>query len=151
MPRSLEVNKAQRDLAIEPSKYPQTFMEKRRGTGENSKNMTIPFADVMWSAVLAELKDELATQTIYGGVGVAGFAAYAAGNAYSVGAKIYYTQDSEIRYFECIVATSAGQNPDTHPLKWEWAGAKALAVGFQKLLDDEETVGNFTRISTGLL
>jgi hypothetical protein len=150
-PRILEVTKAQRDLSIEPSRYLQTFMEKRRGKGENAKNMTIPFADVMWEAVIAEIAQEVVQGTIFHGKGQAAFAAYNAGTSYTVGALMKYTQDGELRYFECVGATTAGQTPDTHPLKWKWAGAKALAVGFSGLLDAEETKGTVVPVSTGAI
>jgi hypothetical protein len=150
-PRTLEVNAAQRDLAIEPKKYLQTFMEKRRGTGENAKNMTIPFADIMWNEVIRELKDELVNDTFYRGVGEDGFPAYNAGTAYPVGGLMHYVQDGEDRYFEAVEATLAGQNPDTHPLKWKWAGGRAVAVGFKKILDDAETAGDIVPVSTGAI
>lgn len=148
-PRVLEVEKAQRDLAIEPSKYLETFMEQKRGAGENSANLNIPFAEYMWNAVLQELSTEVNLETLYQGVGKAGFAAYGAGAGYAVGALIKYTQDSELRYFRCIEATAAGQNPDTNPEKWEWAGARAIAKGFGKIIDEEIVLNTIDPVVTG--
>jgi hypothetical protein len=150
-PRTLEVAKAQRDLTVNPSKYLATFMEKNRGKGENAGNMKIPFAEVMWPAVIDETSQELVQGTIYHGVGKAAFAAYNSATAYSVGALITYTQNNEVRYFEAIASTSAGQNPDTHAAKWKWAGAKAVAKGFKGILDDEETAGTVVPVSTGAI
>jgi hypothetical protein len=151
VPRTLSVKKAQRDLSVEPSKYIGTFMQGQRGAGENANNMTIPFAQYMWESVLEETATELNLETVYHGVGTAGFATYAALTAYSVGALIKYTQDSEVRYFRCITATSAGQNPDTHPAKWEWAGGRAVVKGYGKIIADEITAGNLTAVSTGAI
>lgn len=150
-PRVLSVDKAQRDLSVEPSKYLQTFMEKLRGAGENTNNMTIPFAQHMWEGVLEELATEINLETVFHGVGKAGFAAYGAGTAYAVGDLMKYTQDGELRYFRCIVATTAGQNPDTHPAKWDWAGARAITTGFGKIITDEITATTITPVATGAI
>lgn len=148
-PRVLDVDKAQRDLEIEPTKYVGTWMEKERGAGENSLNYNIPFAQFMWEAVLEELSTEVNLETLYHGVGTAGFAAYGAGTAYAVGDLITYTQDSEVRYFRCVTATTAGQNPDTHAAKWDWAGGRAIAEGFGKKIADAITAGDTTPVATG--
>lgn len=148
-PRVLTVEKAQRDISIEPSKYLGTFMEKQRGAGENSANFTIPFAQFMWESVLRELSTEVNLDTLYNGVGKAAFAAYAGGTAYNVGDLIKYTQDSELRYFICVEATAAGQSPDTHATKWAWAGGRAISEGFGKIIADEITGNNLDPVVTG--
>lgn len=148
-PRVLDVDKAQRDISVEPSKYLASFMEKLRGAGENSQNMNIPFAQFMWESVLEELATEINLETVFHGVGAAAFPAYAAGTAYAVGDLIKYTQDGELRYFRCIVATTAGQNPDTHAAKWDWAGARAVAIGFGKIIVDEIAATKITPVATG--
>ena len=149
IPRTLTVEKAQYDLEIEPEKFRTTFMAKMRGRGENAKNETIPFADFMWSAVLNGIGTEVNLGTVYFGQGKAAFAAYNAGTAYSVGDLIAYTQGGEVRYFRCVTATTAGQTPDTHSTKWVWAGARALTVGFGKIIANEITAGNLTPVATG--
>jgi hypothetical protein len=148
-PRVIEVLDCQRDLTIEPKKYRNTYMGEMRGRGENSKNMVIPFAQFVNETVIDELAAEINNEAIYHGVGKAGFTAYAALTVYNPGDKIIYTQDGEVRYFECVTLTVAGQNPDTHPAKWMWAGAKALFVGFGKLLADEITAGTVVPVVTG--
>lgn len=153
-PRKLSVAKAQRDIQILPSKYLATFMERNRGRGENANNMTIPFAQTTWEEVMREVAHEIVADAVYFGQGAAAFSAYAAGTAYSVGALITYTQNAELRYFRCIVATSAGQNPDTNPEKWEWAGARALTKGFGKIITDEISGGGITTaqvVNTGAI
>lgn len=150
-PRVLTVEKAQRDFELEPSAYLPTFMAQKRGRGENSNNMNIPFAQFMWEAYMKKIGHEVNSSTVYFGVGKTGFANYAAGTAYNIGDKIKYTQNGELRYFEAIAATAAGQNPDTNPEKWKWAGAKALATGFGKIIADEITAGNTAAVATGAL
>jgi hypothetical protein len=148
-PRVLSVEKVQRDLEINPDKYRPTFAAYLRGKGENANNLTIPFAQFMWEAVVKELATEINLETVYNGVGTAGFTAYAAGTAYTVGSLITYVQGGETRYFRCIIATSAGQNPDTNPNSWDWAGARAITKGFGKIIADEITAGKLVAVATG--
>jgi hypothetical protein len=148
-PRELAVEKVQRDMQIHPSEFLQTFLEKKRGAGENSKNMTVPFAEVVWQSVMDQIANEIVTDTMYNGVGKAGFAAYNAATAYPVNSHLKYTQDGEVRYFRTIAAVAAGENPDNHPEKYEWAGGRALTVGFNKIIKDEEAAGKIVPVSTG--
>lgn len=149
IPRVLTVAKAQYDLEIEPEKYRTTFMAKMRGRGENPNNKTIPFAEFMWTAVMNGIGTEVNLGTVYFGQGKAAFTAYNAGSTYAVGDLITYAQGGETRYFRCISATTAGQNPDTNAAKWAWAGARALTVGFGKIIADEITAATLTPVATG--
>ena len=148
-PRKLEVEKVQRDLEIMPDKYRDTWMEQMRGPGEDSKNYNIPFAEFMWNAVLQELAQEINLETLYHGQGVDEFDAWDGGTAYAVGDLVTFTQDSELRYWICVTATAAGQSPTTHAAKWEWAGGRAIAPGFGKIIADEVLAGNLTEVATG--
>lgn len=150
-PRVLSVDKAQRDMQIQPSLYLPTFMAKLRAAGENAANLSIPFAQHMWEEVIRETANEIVTETVYNGVGAAAFAAYGAGTAYAVGDLVKYTQDGEVRYFRCIAITTAGQNPDTHPAKWEWAGGRAIAKGFNSIFATEVAGGGLVPIATGAI
>ena len=153
-PRVLQVEKAQHDDMIHPSDYIGTYMEQMRGRGESPNNKTIPFQQVVMETVMDETADEIVRDTIYNGVGKSGFAAYNAGTAYTVGSLITYTQEGELRYWRCIAATTAGQTPDTHPAKWEWAGGRALCKGLGKIIADEVTAGNIKAaqvINTGAI
>lgn len=45
---------------------------------------------------------------------------YSASATYAVGDQIYFTNsDGDSDYYKCLVATSAGQSPDTTPTSWE--------------------------------
>lgn len=149
LPRTIEMEDCQRDLNIDPKKYRPTFLAEMRGKGEGANNMTIPFAQYVNETVLLELANEVNNDTLYHGVGKAAFAAYSALTVYVAGNKVTYTQDGELRYFECVSTTVAGQNPDTHPAKWMWVGAKALTKGFGKIIADEIVAGNLTPEVTG--
>jgi len=149
VPRVLEVEPVQRDLLVEPKKYLPTFMAKMRRKGEDAKNMDIPFAEFMWNAVLKSLSTEINLNTVYRGVGKAAFAAYGAGTVYNPGDLITFTQNGELRYFENVTVTVAGQSPDTHPAKWKWAGARAVTKGLGKIIGDEITALNVAPVVTG--
>ena len=149
--RWISTETAQRDLSIEPKKYKNTWMAEQMGKGSGANNQTIPFASFVWEKVVESIITELVSQTIYLGVGKDAFVAYNSTVAYSVGAYITYTQDGELRYFECITATTAGQSPDTNASKWIWAGAKALCKGLKAIFTDDITAGTLTPISTGAI
>lgn len=149
LPREIVVEDCQRDLTIEPKKYRPTWQAKRRGKGENAKNKNIPFAQFVWESVVISLQEEILLNTIYHGVGKAGFVAFDAGDTYAVGDLVTYTQDGEVRYFRCISATLAGQTPDSHPAKWVWAGARALTIGFGKIIADAIIDGDLETTVTG--
>lgn len=148
-PRTLTVEKAQRDLTVEPDNYRSTYFEFLRGKGEGTSNMKIPFAQFTSQVIVDELAAEVNDQTLYAGRGVAAFAAWASGSTYAVGALVTFTQDGELRYFECTAATSTTQSPDTHPAKWKWAGAKAFAKGFGAIIAEEVTAGKIVPVTTG--
>jgi len=150
-PRVLSVDKAQRDLQIQPSLYLPTFMGKMRAAGENADNLSIPFAQHMYEEIIREIANELVTETVYNGVGAAAFATYAGGTAYAVGDLVKHTQDGEVRYFRCITITTAGQSPDTHPAKWEWAGGRAIAKGFNSIITTEVSGGGIVPVATGAI
>lgn len=148
-PRVLEVNKAQRDFEINPTEYLPTFMAAMRGRGENTENMTIPFAQFMWEQYVKKMGTEVNLNTVYHGKGQAAFAEWDDEATYAVGALVTFEQDGETRYFECVSATTAAQSPSTHKAKWKWAGAKALTKGFGKIIADEITGGGTTVVATG--
>lgn len=149
--REIAVEKVQRDISIEPSRFLQTFLEKKRGAGENSKNMQIPFAEVVWSSVMEELANEVVTESMYNGVGKSAFVAYNAATAYPAGSYIKYTQDGELRYFRTVEATTAGENPDNSESKFDWAGGRAITKGFNSILNEEEAAGKIVPVSTGAI
>jgi hypothetical protein len=148
-PRILTVEDCQRDLTIDPKQYRPTFMAEMRGRGENANNMTIPFAQYVNEAIIKELNAEINNETLYHGVGKAAFTAFNGASTYSPGARITFTQDSELRYFKCVTATLAGESPSTHPAKWVWAGAEALTKGFGGIIADEITGGALNPVVTG--
>ncbi|MGN6416867.1 MAG: hypothetical protein ACTHMC_05225, partial [Pseudobacter sp.] len=92
---------------------------------------------------------ELNLETVYHGVGKGAFSAFNPASTYAVGDLVTFTQNAELRYFRCIAVTTAGQSPDTHPAKWDWAGGRAVAKGFGKIITEEIAASNITPVATG--
>ena len=149
--RTIETAQAQRDLQIFPKKFLQTWMAEQLGKGSGANNQQIPFAAFVWQKIIEEMITELVTQTIYNGVGQAAFSAYNHEVAYAVGALITYTQNGELRYFQCAILTTAGQNPDTNPASWTWAGALAVCRGLASIFSDDIGTGLLVPVSTGVI
>ena len=152
--RKLSVKKAQRDIEIEPEKYRNAWLGEMRPGTEESKNKAIPFSQFTWEQVMKENAEEV-VELLYHGEGKEAFAAYAAGTAYTVGAKIYWVNtsaQSETQYYKVIAATTAGQTPLTNPEKFEWAGNIAVAKGYNAILQDAiDDEGFDSIVSTGAI
>ncbi len=149
--RDAEAIQAKRDLLVEPSKYRQTWMAESMKDGVNV--MDIPFAQYVWEQVMIELAAEINDTTAYYGLGVAAFAAYAAGTAYAVGDKIIFSNPTSgiIDYWICNTITTAGQSPVTHAAKWTLANAEAICVGLGTLIAAEIVGGGLTAQVTGAI
>lgn len=136
--REIAVERAQRDIALDPEQYRQTYLTLADATAANAgssnanKQAQIPFAQFTWQEYMKENAQEV-LQMFYHGVGKAAFANYNSGSTYAVGAKIAYSATvngiTETQYYVCVTATSAGENPVSHPAKWSWAGNLAITKG----------------------
>src|SRR5690606_6024308 len=105
--RTLTVEKYQRDILVEPSKYRTTYLGEFRGPGEGANNMTIPFAQYTMEAIIDENASALNDQTAFHGIGKAGFAAFNAGTAYTGNGTefVSFTINDEVNYFKVVAAT----------------------------------------------
>jgi hypothetical protein len=149
--KTLKVSKVQRDDLVSPSDYLPAYMAKMRGAGESPNNMAIPFEQFFWEMVMKRDATDLIVDQVYWGVDKATIAAFNPLTAYAVNVIVSYTQDNELRYYRTIAATSAGETPDTHPAKWEWAGSRVLGKGFNQLLKDGIASGECKSIATGVI
>lgn len=152
--RVLTVEKYQRDIKIEPSKYRTTYLGEKRAAGENANNMVIPYAQYTMEAIVDENASVLNNQTAFRGIGKAGFAAFNAATTYTGDGTefITFTLNDELNYFKVIAATTAGQTPVTHPAKFSDANALAIAIGLGTKLKAGRTAGDISKItSTGAI
>lgn len=134
--RILTVGVGQRDILIDPEDYRQKYIAHNAyaGASATTKEKQIPFAKYLWNQIMVELAAEINNQTAFFGFDKTAVAAYGAGTVYNPGDRMYYTQNSVLKYFECITLTSAGQNPDTHAAKWNDVSAGAITPGIRSFL-----------------
>ena len=148
--RTLTVKVGQRDLLIDPEDYRNKYLAWQAGLGAaaNNKENQIPFSQYLWNQIVTELAAEINDQTAFFGFDYTAVIAYNAGTAYSVGNRMFYTQNGVVKYFECIVATTAGQTPDTNPTKWNDVSAGAVSPGIKSYLS---AVTGSNAIATGAI
>lgn len=142
--RTLTVEKFQRDIEVEPSKYRTTYLSQDRSAGEGANNMSIPYAQFTMEAIIDENASALNNQTAFNGIGKAGFEDFDSGEAYAVGTFLKHNN----KYYKVVTATSAGETPVTHPAKFTDASALAIAVGLGTHLKNGRSSGDIANIST---
>lgn len=119
----------QRDISIEPKKYRTTYLGEERGRGEGANNMRIPFAQFTLETVADENASAINNQTVWNGIGKAGFTAFDPAATYSVGAYVAFNTGVKVHYFRVVTATAAGESPATHPAKFTNVNALAICLG----------------------
>lgn len=152
--RTLKVEMFQRDLKIHPRKYRTTYLSEGRRRGEDAKNLTIPFAEYTSQSIIDHNASILNNETAFFGVGKAGFTAFDVATAYVGDGTEYITfiAGERLKYFKVIAATTAGQTPLTHPLKFQDARSLAIVVGLGTKIDAGRQSGEISRVSaTGSL
>ncbi len=155
--RILTVKVGQRDILIDPEDYRAKYLAWQAGLGAaaNNKENQIPFAQYLWNQIVIELAAEVNDQTAFFGFDYTAVAAYGAGTVYNPGDRMYYTQNGVVKYFENLVTTTAGQNPDTNPTKWNDVSAGAVSPGIKSYLgavtgSNAVATGAITDGTTGL-
>lgn len=148
--RTLKVEKFQRDLKIHPSKYRTTYLSEERKRGEDAKNMTIPFAEFTSKAIIDHNASRLNNETAFFGIGKAGFTPFNVATAYVGDGTEYITfaVGERIKFFKVIAATTAGQTPVTHPLRFQDARSLAIVVGLGTKIKAGRTSGEISRVSS---
>lgn len=148
--RTLTVEKFQRDIEVEPSRYRTSYLGEDRSAGEGANNMTIPYSQYTMETIIDENAAVLNDQTAFHGIGKAGFTAFNPATAYTgVGTEfISFTVNDEVNYFKVIAATTAGETPITHPAKFEDVNALAIAVGLGTKIKAGRTSGDISNVST---
>ena len=148
--RELSVKVGQRDLLIDPEDYRAKYLAWQAGLGAaaNNKENQIPFAQYLWNQIIIELAAEINDQTAFFGFDYTAVAAYGAGTVYNPGDRMYYTQNGVVKYFENLIVTTAGQNPDTNPTKWNDVSAGAVAPGIKSYLS---AVTGANAVATGAI
>ena len=135
--RELSTQLGKRDLLIDVRDFKSKHLAWRTRPG-NAASKTIndmDFGSFVWDQVTKGVQRDINDQTAYFGFDKSAVAAYNAGTAYTLGQRITFTQAGVLEYFECIIATSAGQSPDTHPTRWQNVSAGAVVPGLKTYVD----------------
>jgi hypothetical protein len=149
-PRTLTVDRFQRDVEIHPENYRQTWLAEHMAAGTSSANKDIPFAEFTWNTVVGEQGAALNDRTVWHGRGVSAYSLWASGSTYSVGDLVYFTPSGgRLGYYVCLASTTAGQSPSTHPAKWGNHNAQAITIGYGQLIKDAITASALTPVTTG--
>lgn len=127
--QTIEAEKFQRDILIEPSIYRTTYLGEMRGKGEGANNTTIPFAQFTLETVAKRVGEDINNNTVWNGVGKAGFTAFNAGSTYAVGDYVSFSNGVNTHYYRVVTATLAAESPATHPAKFENVDSLAICLG----------------------
>ncbi|MNX09503.1 hypothetical protein D3C86_392340 [compost metagenome] len=150
--RELIVDDFQRDIAIDPRKYRNTYLSKFRPAGSGANSNVIPFAEYTVETILLQNASMLNNHTAWKGLGRSAFSNYNPATAYVVGNRIKFTgADEEPHYYICKTNTNAGESPTTHPAKWDNKDELAVAEGLGTKLKAGRTAGSILSASTGVI
>lgn len=150
--RYLEVLLGKRELELDIRKLQDKHLAWRTSPGSRAAKTfnDLDFAPFVWQEVVNALKREVNDETAYFGFDKSTAVAFDAGDTYAAGDYITYTQSGVTEYFVCLATTTAGQDPDDTPAKWQNVTARAVAPGLKSYIDAAIT-GGFSATSTGAI
>lgn len=149
-PRTLTVDRLQRDIEVNPENYRQTWLAEQTSAGSGSNQKSIPFADYTWNTVVEEQGAALNDRSAWHGRGTAAYSLWSSGSTYAVGDLVYFTPSGgRLGYYVCLATTSTGQSPTTHPAKWGNHNVQAITIGFGQLIKDAITATTLSPVTTG--
>lgn len=146
--RKLSVNVGKRDLEIEVMKYINTWQSEVMAG--NLDPYKVPLGQYVWAEVIASLQAELNDKTCYFGFDAEDAVAYDALDTYTAGDYITYGTPVP-DYYKALSNTNAGENPETHPAKWQKVNAEAIAVGLGTLIANAVGAGDVVPVNTGTI
>lgn len=146
-PRDLEISRGKAEFPLNPIKYRDTWMNEVL-TG-NIVAKDIPFEQFLFDSIFAEIAAEINDRTFYYGFDTADAVAFDAGDTYAVGDIITYAIAGVTHYYKCLTITTAGQDPEDTPAKWQIYDAEAFFPGLKGLIETEVTGGAITEVTTG--
>jgi len=154
--RFLEVKVGKRELQIDPEDYMGTYLAWLNSPGSSAAKKDIPFAQFMWEQVILNMQREMNDETAYHGFDSSATADWGAGATYAAATadKVKFASTTNNPnavkdYWMCIVDTTAGQSPDTHPAKWQNVTARAVAPGIKSYIDAGITATTIAPVATG--
>lgn len=156
--RFLEVKVGKRELQIDPEDYMGTYLAWVNSPGSSAAKKDIPFAQFMWEQVILNMQREMNDETSYFGFDSSATADWAGGSTYAAATKDKVKFASATNnpngvkdYWMCIVNTSAGESPDTHPAKWQNVTARAVAPGLESYILAGIAGSTISPVATGAI
>jgi len=156
--RYLTVYPGKRELQINPEDYENTYLAwmNSAGSSADKSQNDIPYAAFMWDLVIRQLSAEINDETAYKGFDNTTATVYNAGSTYSAGNIITYASTTNnpnnvLDYWLCLATTTAGQNPDNTPAKWQYVSARAVAPGLESYILTEISGSNISPVATGAI
>jgi hypothetical protein len=131
-------------LNIIPEELRDTFFSEQ--LSETAKEYPGGFAQYFWEEQAMKTADEIDTYS-YFGVDAEDVTAYSGATAYTVGTLMKYNKG----FYKCIVATTAGQTPDSHPAKWEDVNARCVVKGWGTIIAEEIAASNIVPVNLGTI
>lgn len=148
----LEVLEGKRELSVSLKKYQSSWLaNKMRGSHADKSAADMPFPQYTWDQIIKSLQAELNNKTAYFGFDKTTAVAFDSGDTYTAGDYITYTQGGISSYFKALASTSAGEDPDDTPAKWQKVNAEAICPGFGTHLAALITAGSVTVTTTGVI
>ncbi|HEY3403882.1 MAG TPA: hypothetical protein VGK59_10875 [Ohtaekwangia sp.] len=156
--RYLEVKVGKYEFRIDPEDYMNTYLAWVNSAGSDATKTDIPFAEFLFNEVIAEVQSELNDETAYKGFDSSATADFNPASTYTAAsaAKVKFAPAADNplavkEYFMCIVNTSAGESPDTHPAKWQNVTARAVTPGLESLILAGITASEISPVATGAI
>jgi len=134
--RILTVNVGQRDILIDPEDYRSKYLVwlTKPGSSATTIDSQIPFEEYFYQQVIRELCAEINDQTSFFGFDKSSAVVYSGVTVYTAGQYITFTQNSVLKYWQCLSTTTAGQDPTSTPAKWLDVSARAVTPGISSYL-----------------
>lgn len=149
--RTLEVGAGKRELLIDPEVYRETFLSEALTPGSAANKKEIPYEAFTWMKVIENLAAEINDYTAYNGFDRADAVAFDAGDTYAAGDYITYAQNGITEYWKCLATTTAGQDPDDTPAKWQNVTAEAITKGWGTLIGELVTATSLSPVTIGAI
>ena len=144
--RTITPRTSMKILDVIPEELRKTYLG--RDLRANQKEYPKGFAQYFWAEQTRTIQAEI-NDNAYFGVDSEDIAAYDGGTSYTVGQRMLYTDKS---YYRCVSATSAGQTPESHAVKWVDCDNEVLAKGFGTIIAEEYSgMPSANKIATGTI
>jgi hypothetical protein len=137
--RKLEVHGGMKIFEVVPEELRVTFMSEMLDPNATE----VPFASWVWQQEFASVAEELNESLFYAEYH-ADAADFDPAVAYTVGTYVKF----EKSFYVCLTATTAGQSPTTHAVKWDQRNNTVITTGPGTIIKNEITAGKLVPIAT---